>query len=88
VAGDLTFAIIKDSRASVVDLGMTQAVDGDMVKVMSWYGNEWEIGTLYGPHGAPDFFTAIQEQLGLRLDARRAPVDTFVIDHIERPTEN
>ena len=36
----------------------------------------------------PDFFTAIQEQLGLRLEATRAPVDTFVIDHIERPTAN
>ena len=33
--------IIKDSRASVIDLGMTQVVDGDLVKVMSWYDNEW-----------------------------------------------
>jgi glyceraldehyde 3-phosphate dehydrogenase len=33
--------IIKDSRASVVDLGMTQVVDGDLIKVMSWYDNEW-----------------------------------------------
>ena len=33
--------IIKDSRASVVDLFMTQVVDGDLVKVMSWYDNEW-----------------------------------------------
>lgn len=33
--------IIKDSRASVVDLGLTQVVDGDLVKVMSWYDNEW-----------------------------------------------
>jgi glyceraldehyde 3-phosphate dehydrogenase len=33
--------IIKDPRASVVDLGMTQVVDGDMLKVMSWYDNEW-----------------------------------------------
>jgi glyceraldehyde 3-phosphate dehydrogenase len=33
--------IIKDSRASVVDLGMTQVVDADLVKVMSWYDNEW-----------------------------------------------
>jgi uncharacterized protein (TIGR03435 family) len=41
-----------------------------------------------GPDDRPDFFTAIQEQLGLRLEATRAPVDTFVIDHIERPTEN
>jgi glyceraldehyde 3-phosphate dehydrogenase len=33
--------IIKDSRASIVDLGMTRVVDGDLVKVMSWYDNEW-----------------------------------------------
>lgn len=33
--------IIQDSRASVVDLAMTQVVDGDLLKVMSWYDNEW-----------------------------------------------
>jgi glyceraldehyde 3-phosphate dehydrogenase len=33
--------IIKDPRASVIDLEMTQVVDGDLVKVMSWYDNEW-----------------------------------------------
>lgn len=33
--------IIQDSRASVVDLSMTQVVDGDLLKVMSWYDNEW-----------------------------------------------
>ncbi len=33
--------IIKDPRASIVDLSMTQVVDGDMVKIMSWYDNEW-----------------------------------------------
>ena len=33
--------IIKDARASVVDLGMTQVVDSDLLKVMSWYDNEW-----------------------------------------------
>ena len=39
-----------------------------------------------GPDAPPVLFTALQEQLGLRLDAVRAPVDTLVIDHIERPT--
>lgn len=33
--------IIQDPRASIVDLSMTQVVDGDLVKVMSWYDNEW-----------------------------------------------
>jgi glyceraldehyde 3-phosphate dehydrogenase len=33
--------IIKDPRASVIDLNMTQVVDGDLVRIMSWYDNEW-----------------------------------------------
>jgi glyceraldehyde 3-phosphate dehydrogenase len=33
--------IIQDPRASIVDLGLTQVVDGNLVKVMSWYDNEW-----------------------------------------------
>ncbi|MCJ8499008.1 type I glyceraldehyde-3-phosphate dehydrogenase [Desulfatitalea alkaliphila] len=33
--------IIQDTRASIVDLTMTQVVDGDLIKVMSWYDNEW-----------------------------------------------
>ncbi len=33
--------IIKDPRASIVDLEMTQVVAGNLVKVMSWYDNEW-----------------------------------------------
>jgi glyceraldehyde 3-phosphate dehydrogenase len=33
--------IVGDARASVVDVGMTQVVDGNLVKVMSWYDNEW-----------------------------------------------
>jgi glyceraldehyde 3-phosphate dehydrogenase len=33
--------IIKDPRAAIIDLGMTRVVDGDLVKVMSWYDNEW-----------------------------------------------
>jgi len=33
--------IIGDSHASIIDLEMTQVVDGDLVKAMSWYDNEW-----------------------------------------------
>ena len=36
----------------------------------------------------PPFMTALQEQLGLKLDATRAPVDVLVIDSVERPSEN
>ncbi len=36
----------------------------------------------------PGLFTAIQEQLGLRLSPAKASVDVLVIDHIEKPSDN
>ncbi len=33
-------------------------------------------------------FTAIREQLGLKLESRKAPVEVLVIDRVERPSPN
>jgi len=46
-----------------------------------------ENGRTIDPNG-PSLFTAVQEQLGLRLDARKEPVDVLIIDRAERPTED
>ena len=37
---------------------------------------------------SPDIFTAVQKQLGLKLDARKGPVDVLVIDHAEETDAN
>jgi uncharacterized protein (TIGR03435 family) len=52
-------------------------------------------GPKEGPDGAPppeasgpSLFTAVQEQLGLKLESQKAPLEILVIEHVERPSEN
>lgn len=44
--------------------------------------------TAPNPDEPPDLFTAVQQQLGLKLEAARLPVDVLVIDKAEKPTAN
>jgi uncharacterized protein (TIGR03435 family) len=36
----------------------------------------------------PSLFTAVQDQLGLKLQSTKAPLDVLIIEHAERPTAN
>jgi uncharacterized protein (TIGR03435 family) len=52
----------------------------------------WEFVLTYAPEGAdasdaPSFFTAIQEQLGLKLESTKGPVEALVIDNVEKPMD-
>jgi uncharacterized protein (TIGR03435 family) len=33
-------------------------------------------------------FTALEQQVGLKLESRKGPVEIYVIDHVEQPSEN
>ena len=49
------------------------------------FGREWSEND---PDGWPSIFTAVQEQMGLKLEGVHKPVPNLVVDHITKPTEN
>jgi uncharacterized protein (TIGR03435 family) len=59
----------------------------DRTGLAGTYGIKLEFSLADGDD-RPSIFTAVQEQLGLKLDAGRAPIEMLVIDHIEKPNAN
>jgi uncharacterized protein (TIGR03435 family) len=59
----------------------------------------WDFAMEFTPEGStdtgnspvvtgPTFLQALKEQLGLKLNAEKGPVDSLVVDHVERPSAN
>ncbi|MGH9236685.1 MAG: TIGR03435 family protein [Vicinamibacterales bacterium] len=76
--GTLTAAA---GRAVLDRTGLTGAYDFEL----KWTPS---LGTDAPSADAVSIFTAVQEQLGLKLEGGTAPLDVLVIDRIERPSEN
>jgi uncharacterized protein (TIGR03435 family) len=96
---DLARLLTRPLGRTVLDkTGLT----GDYDFKLQWTPDENQLpmleGTEGGPQGAgsarppdstgPSMFTAIQEQLGLKLESKKGPVEVLVIDHVEEPSEN
>lgn len=77
----ITGALSSMVQAPVVDkTGLTGAYNFTLQ-----FGGEWSAND---PNGWPSIFTAVQEQLGLKLDSVHESVPNLIVDHITKPTEN
>lgn len=70
--------------------GIQAVVDRPVMDATALTGTfEWQLVFGFGATPNPDalsVFTAVQEQLGLKLEVRTAPFDVLVVDSVERPT--
>jgi uncharacterized protein (TIGR03435 family) len=90
------FGILSGSSVQISNLAPTLsgAVERLVVDRTDLTGNfdmdlHWTPGVLAdATSDAVSIFTAVQEQLGLKLESTTGPVDVLVIDHVEHPTED
>jgi uncharacterized protein (TIGR03435 family) len=92
--GDLVKALANLLNRAVVD---KTGINGTFKVVLTFATDDSTVRFPDAPIGvespaandaAPNIFTAIQEQLGLKLESSRGPVEVMVIDHVEKPSEN
>lgn len=67
-------------RPTVDETGISGGFDFSL----TWTPNELESSDSTGQ----SLFSALQEQLGLKLESKKAPMDVILIDHAEKPTQN
>jgi uncharacterized protein (TIGR03435 family) len=90
---DVSVALLVNALSSKPEIGGRLVVDetgltGKYSFKLTWAPEDLHAAVNDAGAGGPSLFTAIQEQLGLKLETRKAPVDCVVIDHIERPSPN
>ena len=98
-SGTMTEVTFKNQPISRLAFMLTARMDRpviDMTGIEGVYDHTVETGGLgfngqppAEPAAGPSIFTAVQDNLGLRLESRRAPIEVLVVDTAQRtPTEN
>ena len=91
---DIVRVLTQQLDRTVVD---KTSLRGNYNFTLKWTPDDSELPEFKEPAGAqgsppdssgPSIFTAIQEQLGLKLESQKGPVEILVIDHVEKPSEN
>lgn len=70
------------------DFSLNWSPDDGQMQTYRGGGGGAADGTAAADPAAPSLFTAVEEQLGLRLESTRGPVHVFAVDHAEKPSEN
>jgi|SRR5579862_901770 len=91
-ARNVAMSLIATSLTGAADLGRP-VVDRTGLTGMFDFSFEWAPELPPGADLAPDqigptFLEALKEQFGMRLESTKDRVDVFVVDHVERPSEN
>ena len=87
-------ASMSELAAELPEVGISRivldrtGVSGNYDFSLRWTPESLDGGTASPEASGPSIFTALQEQLGLKLESATGPVQTLVIDHIGRPSEN
>ena len=84
-AGHITVATLADILAGDANVDGTVI---DRTGVAGAFDVELKWAPSLEPSDLPSIFTAVQEQLGLRLQREKVPAEVLVIDRIQRPSEN
>jgi uncharacterized protein (TIGR03435 family) len=86
LARSLTQELSRELGRVIVD---KTGIEGRYDVALKWTPDEGQSSANSGSVDAgPSIFTAIQEQLGLKLESSKGPVQVLVIDHVEMPSEN
>lgn len=85
----------KISAKSTLMTGLVVSLSGNVGRVVidkTGLSGKYDFELTWAPDNQPDagpsIFSALQGQLGLKLESSKAPVGVVVIDHLERPSEN
>jgi len=78
----------KTGLTGIYDLKLEWVPDENQVAMFSAMGVPEGFGAPAPDWPGPTLFTALEEQLGLKLDSQKGSVETFAINRVERPSAN